>query len=796
MGFKFTWHGVPNMDGVLQFVSAFQPSNAPLLITAVFVVAAGVLLYQSARGARTGSLFLQVTLFLGIYLAGRYFTLASGDPQLAFSWALVTSIGVLCVPIALYQYVAHMVGIEAERRVFLALNWAFALSMLALNLMTGFLYSGVQYFDFGFVPQYSEWGRLSTTWTVLVIGVVLIDFTLQYKKAASGSLRQHRIRAFFLALLWVFPLYLDSVASRGVPMPQLGWLGVFIFIVLMLRAAHRFRVVDITPAFASQRVLDTVGEAILVTDAEGEVRVVNQAAVELLGRSEDVIVGTHADLLIPQLRSLDMEKLLHDSASELAETEFEYSAGAQSRTLAMHVSRLSGEGIECGYVCSLRDVSRQKQVERQLRYESLHDALTGLPNRVAFQAQLEYQLCHQTELQRLAVLFVDLNGFKQINDNHGHRAGDNVLAAAARRLQRVAGDDGLVSRLAGDEFALLLPDGDSAEQVAKEIAEALARPVHTEQGKLSTGASVGIAYADAENSNTALGLLKEADFAMYTAKREGGGFQVFSAQMQAKPARRATLEDALRKAMRNDEMTMWYQPVVDLSGDNACLRMEALLRWQHPGRGIVEAGEFIAVAQNSPMILELGEHALGDVCQFLRSCLRGSNQQPLRVSCNLSELELAEPDLPERFRQTLDYYGVPPESIELEIPESAAAGTHDYNLSRLRQMGVSLWVDDFGRGGASLSRLAQLPVDGIKIDRSLVKQLGSDPAKLAVIKAVVAMARELNLEVIAQGVETPEQSAALEAAGCMLQQGLLFGEATDPATIIAERQSQQRLQSV
>lgn len=775
------------MDGVAVFFTALLPSNLPILITAVLALAAGFVLCASTHGAKVGQLFLQVTAFLFVYLTGRYMTLESGDAELAYAWALVTSIGVLCAPIAIYHYVAHLVDVAPERRMFLAVNWLFAIGMVVMNLMTGFLYDGVRLYEFGYVPQYSDWGSINSAWTVLVMTVVLVDFIQQYRRSAPGSLRQRRFRAFFLAQLWVFPLYLDSIASHNIAMPQLGWLAVFIYVSLVMRSAERYRFVDITPEFAAQKVLDTVGEAILVLDAEGEVRVANQPAVELLRRNVDVLVGMPAELLLPQLHKVEIERLLAANEGEFAEQEFEFESPEHSRVMAMHVSRLGGLGRTTGYVCSLRDVSRQKQVERQLRYESLHDSLTGLPNRVAFQAQLEYQLRAQESGGKLAVLFIDLNEFKKINDIHGHRAGDDVLATVARRLQRACPEESLVSRLAGDEFAVLLKNAADAEESARAIADALATPVNIEQGAIQVGVSIGISHAGGDaDSDSALALLKDADYAMYKAKSQGGGFQVFDRSMRGKTAARAVLEGALREAMANDEMDTWYQPVVDVSGESELNLMEALLRWQHPERGVVEAREFIEVAENSSMILELGQHALGNVCQFLRRWLQASPGQPIRVSCNVSEMELGQDDLPERLTQTLNYYGVPAECLELEVTERATTGAYDNSLRRLRELGVRLVIDDFGRGVSSLSRLATLPVDAIKIDRSFIVGITDSQAQQSVVKTILALGQELHLDVIAQGVETPEQSEMLKDMGCKLQQGLLFGEALEPLSVVAK----------
>lgn len=767
------------LNAVIAILQWLTPSNVPILLTAVLALGVGAVICANTRGARVGILFFQATIFLAIYLFGRYMTLEASAPGLAYSWALITSIGVLGAPIALYQYVAHMVGVAKERRLFIAVNWLFAIALMVLNLMTGFLYTHVQAFPFGYVPQYSDWGQLNSTWTVMVMAVVVLDFLQQYWRASQGSLRKHRIMAFFLAQLWVFFLYVDSIASHNIAMPQLGWLAVLMYVSMVARASKRYRLVDITPAFAAQKVMDTAGEAILVLDAEGEVRVANLAAGILFGRSQDVLVGTHASLLTPKLRVSELSK----ASSERAATEFELDRGHQSKVMAMHVGRLDGEGIEGGYVCSLRDVTHQKQVERQLRYESLHDSLTGLPNRVAFQAQLEFQLNEQEHEAHIAVLFIDLNGFKKINDRYGHRVGDIVLATVARRLERVCADDALVSRLAGDEFAVLLPGGADAEAMAQRMADGLAEPIMADDKQVSISASIGISYAGSEG-DTALALIKDADYAMYRAKSKGGGFSVFDRSMRGKPARRAVIESEIREAMQAGDLATWYQAVVDVSGRSNERRMEALLRWTHPEKGVIEAKEFIEVAENSPMILEMGQHALGNVCQFLRHCKKDSPDTPVRVSCNLSEIELAQADLPERLVQTLKYYSLEARCLEVEITERVAVETDPAMLMRLSELGVGIVIDDFGVGGSSLARLAGLPVSAIKLSYSFSGEIVDSAAHRAVVKAVLALAKDLKVDVIAQGVENQAQSDAFKAMGCYLQQGLLFGEAIKPVDVV------------
>ena len=767
------------LNYVIAILQWLTPSNAPILVTAILALGVGAVICANTRGAQVGVLFFQATIFLSIYLVGRYMTLEADSPGVAYSWALITSIGVLGAPIALYQYVAHMVGVAKERHLFIAVNWLFAIVLIVANLMSGFLYTHVEHFPFGYVPQYSEWGQLNSTWTIMVMAVVVLDFLQQYWRAAQGSLRKHRILAFFMAQLWIFFLYIDSVASHNIPMPQLGWLSVLMYVAMVARASKRYRLVDITPAFAAQKVMDTAGEAILVLDAEGEVRVANLAAGILFGRSQDVLVGTHASLLTPKLRISELNK----ATNEKAVTEFELDRGHQSKVMAMHVGRLDGDGIEGGYVCSLRDVTHQKQVERQLRYESLHDSLTGLPNRVAFQAQLEFQLNEQEKEEHIAVLFIDLNGFKKINDQHGHRVGDIVLATVARRLERACAEDALVSRLAGDEFAVLLPSGANAEGMAQRIADSLAEAIEADEKQVNISASIGISYAGGEG-DTALALIKDADYAMYRAKSQGGGFSVFDRSMRGKPARRAVIESEIREAMQAGDMATWYQSVVDVSGRCKARRMEALLRWNHPEKGVIEAKEFIEVAENSPMILEMGQHALGNVCQFLRHCKLESPDAPVRVSCNLSEVELAQNDLPERLIQTLKYYGLDADCLEVEITERVAVEADPDMLQRLADVGVGVVIDDFGMGGSSLSRLASLPVSAIKLSYSFSREIVDSTPHRAVVKAVLALAKDLEIDVIAQGVETQAQSDAFQSMGCYLQQGLLFGEAVKPLDVV------------
>ena len=427
----------------------------------------------------------------------------------------------------------------------------------------------------------------------------------------------------------------------------------------------------------------------------------------------------------------------------------------------------------------IRDLTAARETEERMRSLVYRDSLTGLPNRRLFDDRLGIALAQAHRYRhRIAVVFVDLDRFKEVNDTLGHAAGDDLLRAVARRLRSCVRDADTVARLAGDEFTLLLPGLNYAEDVgaiSRKLLDALRRPFVVGDQEVRVTSSGGIALYP-EDGDSADALLRSADTAMYRAKERGrDNFQLFSPALAEKTLERRSLEEALRHALDNEEMALHYQPCLDLATGRV-VGVEALLRWDRPELGLVLPRDFIALADFTGAILSVGPWVLETAC---RQAVEWRRRGPrgLRVMVNLSTYQLQQAELVTHVEKALAVSGLDPDALHLEIPEGYAMQDLDRAvdaLRALRELGVHLTIDGFGAGFSSLVHLRRLPVDALKIDLSFVRGATSDPNDASVVTAVIAVAHSLDLRVIAQGVESEEQVTLLRSLGCDEVQGFLW----------------------
>jgi diguanylate cyclase (GGDEF)-like protein len=438
-----------------------------------------------------------------------------------------------------------------------------------------------------------------------------------------------------------------------------------------------------------------------------------------------------------------------------------------------------------GIVLTMRSVMERRQLTEQLRHQAFHDSLTNLANRALFRDRVHHALTRRVNRRPVTVMFLDLDDFKLINDSLGHEAGDRLLATVAERLRASLRPHDTAARLGGDEFAVLLEDtsANEAAGVAERIMDLLRLPVLLDTSEVFVHASLGI--VDSTGDVGPEDLLRNADLAMYAAKARGKGrYETYQPGLHATTVQRLQLKADLQQAIDRGQLLLHYQPIMAL-GTQRVAGLEALVRWQHPDRGLLAAGEFIPLAEATGLIVPIGRWVLQQACQQAKRW-QDEADEPLTVSVNLSVRQFQEPDCIQQVRQVLDDTGLRPELLTLELTESLLMHDTEVTLAKLdelKQLGVRLAIDDFGTGYSSLSYLRQFPVDILKVDKSFVSGLGQGSEDSTLARAIIELGHTLGLRIIAEGIEDAGQLNELRALSCQLGQGFLFARPMTAAQV-------------
>lgn len=513
-------------------------------------------------------------------------------------------------------------------------------------------------------------------------------------------------------------------------------------------------------------------------------KVTGYRMADVISKTPHLLIGEYTDR--QELDRVRAAMLQHESVK--AELIFHRKDGSHFWADSNTVPIRNEHGQVTHFVSVMREVTERKQVEEQLRRNAFHDSLTGLPNRLMFMERLNQVVARAKEDRRylFAVLFLDLDRFKMINDSLGHMVGDQLLIEIARRLETCVKRTDLVARLGGDEFTILLEDIQSvaaADQVAERIHRELARSFSLNGHEVFTTVSIGIALSTTDFKHSE-DLLRGADIAMYRAKALGKAcHEVFDTEMHSHVMTLMQLENDLRRAIEREEFLVYYQPIVALTTGRVA-GFEALVRWKHPEQGMISPAEFIPLAEETGLIIPIGLLVLRKACQQLGEWQRQFPQHsPLSMSVNLSSRQFSQAGVIEAINQILQETGVSPASLKLEITETAIMENTESameRLSQLKTMGVQLSVDDFGTGYSSLGYLYRFPMDILKIDRSFISRVDTDGEKLELVRTIITLAWNLGMEVIAEGVETTTQLAQLKMLKCEYGQGYLFAKPLSP----------------
>lgn len=530
-------------------------------------------------------------------------------------------------------------------------------------------------------------------------------------------------------------------------------------------------------------------DAVWYLDCDGRLIDANAAGERMMGFTAEELFGWRyrehvtGDGVLRLERAIDRVAKGEEGGCEIT---FRHKGG-EELTLAIQPIPVRSGDQTTGIFAVIRDVTQRKVTETALEFLAYHDPLTELPNRTRFIERLT-QVLRRPDRWDTALMYIDLDRFKIVNDSLGHQAGDRLLVAAAQRLKSTVRDHDLVCRLGGDEFAILLENIgglQEATRMAARIVAIMATPFELDGQEIFVTPSVGIVHG--APSTDANEMLRFADLAMYQAKQRGKSrYEVFSEMMSIQAQERLRLETDLRRAVDRKEFLVYYQPIVSLS-DGRIKGVEALVRWDHPRRGLVSPGEFIPLAEETGLIRRIGRHVLEEACRQTRLWQEEiPDAQDLYVSVNLSARQMQTGRITNEIMDALDKSGLRPESLELELTETMVMQDDPGVLSAfhdLRSLGVSLAIDDFGTGYSSLGYLKQLPVNTLKIDRAFVIGVGANPEDTAIVKAVISFAKTLGLTVTGEGIENRLQMDRLRELGCDRGQGFLFQRPVPASTI-------------
>lgn len=859
--------------------------------TAVAILLIGTTVLIRGRSTFPSFLYFVFTCAASGWLLAFAMMYAAQHESVALGWARVGLLAAAALPPALFHLVTQYDSHRALRRRVVHLCWAVAMTVGAAAAATPIFVPAVRRFEWGFYP------RASAALILLLLVHATITFGAlsilwQTYRRSEGRAHERAGSLILASILGSFG-FVDILPAIGTAVYPVGYTAVLGFVIVSVGAVWRHDLVDLTPEYASSQILATMKSAVIVIDMDGTIRVANQAACSLLGRSMQELIGTHMRHILGDDENSSTRRILNttgvleqtmtwagangarvdvltsssfvrDAAGNpvgvvyaasdytgrkkaeeaLRESEARYRNLFERNLAGVYRSTIGGKILDCNVACArifgfetrnemlnqpalslyfsaddregmlailqkdgvvtdleikmrrkdgsavwlienvtmlepgvmegtIIDITDRKYVQEQMEFRAYHDILTGLPNRILFHDRVDVALARARRSgQPAAIMFLDLDEFKSVNDRLGHEIGDRLLQVVAARLVNSVRQEDTVGRLGGDEFTVLLSgvssDGSGASTVARKILDTVSETIIIDTHELSVQTSIGIALYPGDGFDTET-LLKSADRAMYRAKQLGRNNYQYATPPPFDDRR--SLQTQLERALEREEFVLHYQPVADVAS-GAIVAAEALIRWKNPTGRLVLPEEFMPAAEECDVILPLGDWVVRTACAQMKSW-HDRGHSSMRVCVNLTARQFQQRDLPAVLTGALEDSGLPAHALEVEITESTAMQNAELSLMSmrlLREIGIRVAIDGFGTGYSSLSYLRRFPIDTVKIDERFMKQSEDH----AILVAAIAMAKALSLRVVAEGVETAEQMALLRRHECAEVQGFFI----------------------
>ncbi len=765
-----------------------------LTILSVIYIVLGIKVFRLDEKSRLNKLFLALNLCLFLWsFASALYISAQTEAACSF-WYKLSSVGCYLF----IGSVLHFFLFFTKNEKFLSRWW-----MYAILYSPGIVFSVAEVLIDFFVKNYyhgangwvisartdSLWFFGSIVYIVMYI-VVCIIFSIRFQKTASTLREKNQAKVLVLtsAISLLAGLVIMVVTSvLELDIPDITPISGAVWSVGIFYAIVKYKLLTLTPYFIAENLFQTIADSVILANPSGQILSINPETQRLLGYNEHELVGESLDKIFSSEGRLanNISELLNLCPIRGAETNLFSKFGVNIPIILSISECCDSYHTRLGFVLASKDVTEYKKAEEKIQYLATHDSLTGLPNRSMFTQLLDHAiLSAKRNKSSLAVLFVDLDRFKTINDTKGHDAGDELLKTIATRYSNALRASDVVSRQGGDEFVILIEDvrkSSDLKRIASKILSSTYEPIVLFGDECRVTASIGISLFPKDGEDSQI-LMKSADVAMYCAKEEGkNNFQFYSKDLQLLSMGRLAIERNLRLALEQNELSLHYQAKVNFK-TGAITGVEALLRWQNAELGAVTPTQFIPVAEETGIIVSIGKWVLKKACAQ-NAAWQKQGLPPVSMAVNLSLRQLLDSNLPRDIEEALRDSGMDPQLLELEITESMIMNNPKKMvgiLLKIKEMGVRLAIDDFGTGYSSLAQLKQFPVDTLKIDRSFIRNIPENSEDKAIAHAIICMGETLGLTVVAEGVETIEQMNYLKGQSCDEMQGFYFSRPVVP----------------